>query len=286
MQMRKISAWFALSLICSAWPGWGQQASLIRINGSGSALSMVKPLAEAYRRGNRSVEIQIGRPLGSSGAMKALLAGALDIVLSGKPLTAEETGKGARLWAYGKTPLALVAGRDVQASDLSARQLEDIFAGRMSRWPDGADLRLVLRPESDVDTQILRRYSPAMNQAVSMAQARPGMLVAVTDPEATALISRTPGGCGLSGLTSVMGDGFPLKVLTLDGIAPTPATLASGTYPLAKDIHVVIAGEPSPAARAFIAFLHSRQGRELARKAGVWVTANAAPALGSTTPHD
>ncbi|MFN7957324.1 MAG: substrate-binding domain-containing protein [Holophagaceae bacterium] len=275
--MRKTSAWIIVFMLCAAWPGWGQVSDTIRVNGSGSAMSMLKPLAEAYQRSNRHVEITLGRPLGSSGALKALLAGALDLAMSSKPLTAEEAAKGARLHPYGKTPMALVAERGVPDTDLSSRQLEDIFAGRMTRWAGGSPLRLVLRPEGDVDTQVLRGLSPAMNQAVSLAQARPGMLLAVTDPDATALIARTQGGCGIAGLASVLGDGHPLKILTLDGLSPSTALLASGTYPLAKDIHIVVTDKATPSVRAFIDFLYSKPGRALAQKAGVWVTASSAP---------
>lgn len=277
--MRKTSAWIALLMLCAAWPVSAQATDTIRVNGSGSALSMLKPLAEAYQHTNRHVEITVGKPLGSSGALKALLAGAIDIAMSSKPLTAEDFAKGARLFAYGKTPLAIVVERGVPATDLNSAQLEDIFAGRMIRWGQGPILRLILRPEGDVDTQLLRGFSPAMNQAVSQAQARPGMLVAVTDPEATALISKTPGGFGVSGLASVLGDGFPVKLLSLNGISPTTAALANGTYPLAKDIHLVISGRTTPAAKAFIDFIYSKSGRALAQKAGVWVTATAPPAM-------
>jgi len=277
--MRKTSAWTILFMFCAAWPGWSQVTDTIRVNGSGSAMSMLKPLAEAYQRSNRHVEIAVGKPLGSSGALKALLAGALDLAVSSKPLTAEDSAKGARLFAYGKTPLAIVVEREVPVTDLSSRQLEDILAGRMTRWASGPALRLVLRPEGDIDTRILRDFSPTMNQAVSLAQARPGMLLAVTDPEATALIARTQGGVGLAGLASVLGDGHRLKVLTFNGLSPTPALLASGTYPMAKDIHLVITDKATPAAWAFIDYIYSKPGRALAQKAGVWVTASTPPTM-------
>ncbi|HJW73732.1 MAG TPA: substrate-binding domain-containing protein [Geothrix sp.] len=275
--MRRAKAWTSLLLGCACAFGWSQGTQAIRINGTGSGLTLLKPIAEAYRRAHPEVRIDLGKPLGSSGAIKALLAGALDVAISSKPITAEASAKGARLWAYGKTPLALVAEADVPVAGLTTHQLEDVLAGRMTRWPQGAPLRLVLRPEGDADTQILRAFSPAMNQAMSQAQARPGMLLAVTDPEATTLISRTQGACGVSGLASVLGDGFPLKVLSFNGVHPTPAALANGTYPLAKDLHVVITARTSEAALAFVDFLYSPQGRALAQTAGVWVTATAPP---------
>jgi phosphate transport system substrate-binding protein len=274
--MRRARVWtILLGWACAS--AWSQGTQAIRINGTGSGITLLKPIAEAYRRAHPDVRIDLGKPLGSSGAIKALLAGALDVAISSKPLTPEDHAKGARLWTYGKTPLALVAEADVPVAGLTTRQLEDVLAGRMTRWPQGTALRLVLRPEGDADTQILRAFSPAMNQAMSLAQARPGMLLAVTDPEATVLISRTPGACGVSGLASILGDGFPLKILSFNGVHPTPAALANGTYPLAKDLHVVITARTSEAALAFVDFLYSPQGRALAQTAGVWVIATAPP---------
>ena len=273
--MRRAKAWTSLLLGCACVLGWSQGTQTIRVNGTGSGITLLKPIAEAYRRAHPDVRIDLGKPLGSSGAIKALLAGAVDIAISSKPLGPEDSAKGARLRAYGKTPLALVAEAEVPVADLTTRQLEDVLAGRMTRWPQGTPLRLVLRPEGDSDTQILRAFSPAMNQAMSLAQARPGMLLAVTDPEATVLISRTQGACGASGLASVLGDGFPLKILSFNGVSPTPAALANGTYPFAKDLHVVITARTSEAALAFVDFLYSPQGRALAQTAGVWVTAAA-----------
>ncbi|HLP30981.1 MAG TPA: substrate-binding domain-containing protein [Geothrix sp.] len=271
LKMSKAKVWTNLLLGCACAVGWSQGPQAIRINGTGSGITLLKPMAEAYRRAHPDVRIDLGKPLGSSGAIKALLAGAVDIAISSKPLGPEDSAKGARLMAYGKTPLALVAESGVPVADLTTRQLEDVLAGRLTRLPQGTPLRLVLRPEGDADTQILRAFSPAMNQAMSQAQARPGMLLAVTDPEATVLISRTPGACGVSGLASVLGDGFPLKVLTFNGVSPTTGALANGTYPLAKDLHVVITARTSDAALAFVDFLYSPQGRALAQAAGVWV---------------
>ena len=59
--MRKISACTALLLLCAAWPTSAQVADTIHVNGSGSAVSMLKPMAEAYQRSHRHVEIAIGR---------------------------------------------------------------------------------------------------------------------------------------------------------------------------------------------------------------------------------
>ncbi len=119
---------------------------MIRINGSGSALDLMKPLIRAYRETNKNIRFKMEKPLGSSGAVKALLAGALDIAVSSKQLTPEEAAKGALQKKYGKTPLAIVAEKSVPKTDITTPELEDICAGRMNRWPNKERIRLVLRP--------------------------------------------------------------------------------------------------------------------------------------------
>lgn len=252
-------------------------ADTVRINGSGSALDLMKPLIEAYRKIDRNVRIEIRPPLGSSGAVKALLAGALDLVVSSKPLGPEEIAKGAQLRKYGRTPLAIVTGKSVPRSDITTQELEDIYAGKMTQWTNGEMVRLVLRPQSDIDTALLRALSPGMNKAVDVSRSRPGMIIAVTDHEAYDVVVQTPGALGASGLTSIIVKKLALKVLTLNGVKPTPQALAGGTYPLAKEIDFVIAPGTPPAALNFISFVYSPQGRAIAEKAGVLVTAGPAP---------
>ena len=274
--MRTILLWVLVISLGTALPGLGQTTEEIRINGSGTALDMLKPLAEAYQRKHPQVRVAIEKPLGSSGAIKALLAGALDLALSSKPLSPEEAARGARLQSYGKTPLAIVTEKGVPASDITTQLLEDIFAGRFTQWKPGSPVRLVLRPQNDIDTQILRSLSPGLSQAMTLAHGRPGMLLAVTDPEATALMSRTQGGVGASGLAGLLVEKLPLKVLTLNGVRPTTGTLASGTYPLAKEISVITTAKTPAAAWAFIDFIYSATGRSQAEKAGVLVTGSSA----------
>ncbi len=250
-----------------------QAVDTIRINGSGSALDLMKPLIAAYQKTNKSVRFKMDRPLGSSGAINALLAGALDIAVCSKQLKPEEIAQGARQKEFGKTPLAIVAEKSVPKADITTQDLEDIYAGKTTRWSNGEKIRLVLRPEEDIDTKILSALSPGMNKAIAASRSIHGMIVAITDLDAYAIIAKTRGGLGASGLTSIIVEKLHLNVLTLNGVKPTPEMLANREYPLAKDINFIITPGSSPAALKFIEFAYSQEGRALAQKAGVLVTA-------------
>ncbi|HAJ27641.1 MAG TPA: ABC transporter substrate-binding protein [Syntrophus sp. (in: bacteria)] len=246
----------------------------IRINGSGSGLEMMKPLIEGYGKASRGVTFIMEKPLGSSGAIKALLAGAIDIAVTSKPLKPEEIARGGKLRYFGKTPLAIVTEKNVPLKTISIKELEDIYSGKTTKWPNGETIRIVLRPNEDIDTHILKGLSPGMAEAVTKAQRRQGMIIAVTDPESNDMVAKTAGSIGASGLTGVIVGKEPLHVLALDGVMPSRKALAGGTYPLAKNINFVTTGKLPHAAAKFLAFIYSNKGRAIAEKAGVLITAD------------
>jgi len=244
---------------------------VIRINGSGSALVLAKSLAEVYMKSHPHVRIEVEKALGSSGAIKALQAGALELVASSRRLKPQETANGLVAHFYGKTPLLIVTEKRIRKRNITTAELEDIFSGKIRRWPNGEAIRVVLRPEADIDTTILRGLSPGMNRAITMAHARPGMIVAVTDPDSNDIVAKTPGAIGASGLTGVLYAKGSLNALRLNGVKATPEKLAKGEYPLVKDILFVTKPGVSAHVREFLAFINSPAGRAIAEKTGVLV---------------
>jgi phosphate transport system substrate-binding protein len=248
-------------------------ADLIRINGSGATLDMMRPMIAAYKNTNPAVSIEMEKPLGSSGAIKALIAGALDIAVSSKLLKPEEAAKGLQLKEFGKTPLAIITEKNVKKSDISSGELEDIFNGKTVNWANGEQIRLILRPMEDIDTSIIQSLTPGMNKAVYAAMNRPGMIVATTDPEAYALILKTQGAIGAASLTTLIVEKQPVNTLSLNKIKPAIQTLAEGKYPLAKNINFILMGKTTAAVIKFLDFIYSVEGRRIAATTGVIVTA-------------
>ena len=271
--VRRICLSFVLvNLLFLAEPHVGPASEAVRINGTGSGLEMIRPLFQAYGKTAPDISLEMEKPLGSSGALRALMAGAIDIAVTGTPTDPEAIRHGLKTRRFGKTPLAIVTEKTVPAQTVSTAELENIYRGNRGKWSDGRAVRVILRPNQDTDTKILRGLSPGMDEAVTRAHGRPGMFVAVTDLESNEMVSKTPGGIGTAGLTGVLTGDRPLKVLALNGVMPSRKTLAEGAYPLAKELYFVTTGNLPHAAQEFLDFVYSNKGRSIAERIGVLIT--------------
>jgi phosphate transport system substrate-binding protein len=153
-------------------------------------------------------------------------------------------------------------------SDVMTTELEKIYGGEMTNWPDGTRIRLVLRTEHETDTLILKKMSPGMEKAVTAARAVPGHLEALTDQDNADMLVATPGVFGASTLTQIMSEKRALKVLSFNGVKPDGEALANNKYPLSKPLYLVTTPKTSVPGKGFAAFVLSREGCDVLRKEG------------------
>jgi len=238
-------------------------ADSLRIGGTGVALGGMSLLAEAFEAAHPDTEIEVLPSLGSSGGVKALLAGAVDLSVSSRALKDAETEQGAIARLYATTPLAIVTSTGTDAAAVTTPDLAKIYAGTLREWPSGEGIRVVLRPESESDTQILRGLSDDMAAAVDDALKRPGLVSATNDQENAETLERLPGSVGVIALGQIATEGRKLKVLELDGIRPTPGATDPRSQRLIKSLYIVSTAETAPAAEAFVDFVFSPEGRAI-----------------------
>jgi phosphate transport system substrate-binding protein len=258
-------AFFALSATANA------QGQEIRIGGTGAAVGTMQLLAQAFAKTSPQARITVLPSMGSGGGIKALLAGAVQIGVSSRPLSDSESGAGAVAVEYGRTPFVFATASSSKVAGITTQNLVDFYAGKNDEWPDGSKLRLVLRPIGDSDSEMIKSMSPAMREAKSAAEQRKGMVFTVTDQETGNAIEKVPGALGPSTLALLLSEKRALKALALDGVVPSAQTIANGSYPLAKQLLIVTGPKTPPDALAFVAFVRSAAGREVLQQTGHWV---------------
>ena len=256
-----IGAAFAMAAV-------GVHADSIKIGGTGTGLGAMKLMAQEFNKSRPDAQLIVTPSLGSTGAIRAVLAGAADIGISARPVTAEEKRQGASARAYARTPFVIATGAKNNGAGLSLPQLVQIYSGKVTRWTDGSPIRLVVRPDSDADTIVMRAFSAEMNTAITAALARNGLRMADTDQDNADALETLPGSLGMTTLTQIVAENRAIRPLALDGMMPTLQSLAAGRYRYFKTLHLVTGRNPSPLAKDFVAFIRSSAGQAVLASSG------------------
>lgn len=254
-----------------AFIGGAARAETIKIGGTGAAIGTMQVLTEAFKKLHPNANVVIVPGLGSGGGRRALLAGALDIAVTGKAGEGVEKLEGTVAVLYGRIPVVFATSKKNSASALTTEQIVAIWNGKTTAWPNGQRLRLILRPATDSDTEVLKSISPAMEQAVKNALAREGMQIAVTDGDSADAIETVQGALGTSTLALIISEKRSLKALSLNGVMPSPKTIADGSYPYFKSMYAITGHKPSELTQQFVSFVLSGPGRNILAQLGYWV---------------
>lgn len=246
--------------LCASAPG----GEVVRVGGSGAGLGGLQALANAFEQRHPSRSILILPSIGSSGGIRAVMDGKLDVGCTSRPLHPEERVPGLAEVPWVTTPFAFATHPGTPPEELTLPGIEDIYAGRRTRWRDGTPIRLILRPKSDGAFSYLASLSPSMRAALDHAHALPGVSVGITDQEALAQLEKTPGSFGTTVLGLVVSERRQVQALRVNGAHPSDPA-----YPFFLTLSLVHRpGTASAAVRDFLAFVGSKDGRRILLKAG------------------
>lgn len=139
-----------------------QGREVVRVGGTGAGSGALQALAEAYERRHPDHRVQVLPSIGSSGGIRAVIDGKLEVGCASRPLKAEERVPGLVETPSATTPFVFATQASTPEEALTLSGIEDIYAGRRTQWNDGRPIRLVLRPESDAAHAYLSELTPGM----------------------------------------------------------------------------------------------------------------------------
>ena len=249
-------------------------AETIKIGGTGSALGTMRLLGNEFEKIHPEHFVKVVPSLGSSGGIKALKGGALDVAVAGRTLKPDEQSNAMHAFRYAMTPLIFVAHRAVPKIDLNELLIAEIYSGKKEYWSTNRPIRLVLRPQTEADTQLVKKISPTIEAAVEVAMAKEGVVMAITDTDAADQIEQFANSFGLSTLALVLSESRKLTIFTLNGVTPSVQSLADGSYPLFKECYLIVSTAPSAATQQFLEFFHGPQGQAILKQTGHLIDQN------------
>jgi len=256
----------------------------IVLRGDHSTTRIYEDLAKAFEKaGEGRVEVQ---PFSTISGLDAVHAGTADVAASARaamPGRVEEQGTNFYPVAWDALVPIVEAANPV--SNITLKQLHDVYLGRITNWKDlgGRDAPInldgVAAPLDGVEysTRLLLFHYGDQNVSVSRMY--------VNTEKLEEDIELNANGLGMSTLSGVMHNP-KVRMLSVEGVRASTATIADGSYPLYSAIYLAARSDGTHNAEVekFVAFAESDAGKAILRQQGLVPNADA-PDL-STTKQD
>ena len=237
----------------------------VSTDGSTSMEEVIGALGEQFMADNSGVTVTYN-PTGSGSGIEAVKNGSCDIGLSSRALKDEEKESGLTETTVALDGIAIIVNAENTVTDLSIDQIAQIYTGAVTDWSElggSAGAIAVIGRETGSGTRDGFESITGTEDACVLAQelSSTGAVIEA--------VRTTPGAIGYASLSAVEGQ-EGITVLTVDGVAPSEATVLDGTYTIQRPFVFVTKtdGQLSDVAQAFFDFATSTAANDLIAAAG------------------
>ena len=246
------------------------KAETLVIKGSDTlGAKLVPQLAEEFKAEHPGTSFDIAAE-GSTTGIAAITDGTAQIGMSSREAKAQEVAtaksKGVELkpTTVAYDGLGVIVNASSPLTNLTKKQVEQIFTGDLTDWSavggKGGKFSVYTRNTSS------GTYSDWKELAMKKRDYAPSAQKMAGHEQIAAEVGKNPDGIGYVGLAYMKAAG--IKVLSIDGVAPTQATVIAKQYPYARPTFYYTNGEPSGLAKAFVDFTVSDAGQKIVDRVG------------------
>jgi len=166
--------------------------------------------------------------------------------------------------------LAFIVHKSNPVENISLDDVRSIYAGKISDWKQlggrPGPLKLFISRarsglsgvEASTRQLVLNGREPAES---------PHMLFMASSGIVEQMVEETPEGFATSGITSARKRN--VKILKVNGIAPTNKAIIQNRYPLKRPLYLLVPKSAKPEVKRFVAFTLSREGQRFIRSLNV-----------------
>jgi len=269
--MRRVMTWMAVVGFLCAPVGLGlaEEAKII-IDGSTTVGPIAKAMAEYYMAKHKGVNITVSES-GSGNGAKSLINGVCDIADMSRFMkpkefkAAVENGVHPVAHVVAVDGIALIVHPSNPIKGLTVAQVRDIYMGKIKSWGEvGGPSKKIVKIGRDTNSGTYETFENLVMQKQRVAGETE---TAASNGQVRARVQKTPTAIGYVGLGFV---DRTVKAIEIDGILPTPKTVASGTYPISRPLFMFTNGYPKPGSQlhAFVTLHLSKKGQEIIESIG------------------
>lgn len=250
-------------------------SSALQASGSTTVAPVASDAAEALKA--KGLNITVATQGGSAGGISQLGSGQIEIALSSKPISDEDKKAYPNTdfvpTQIGADAVGVIITKEVAdagVKSLTKAQVQGLFEGTITNWKEvgGPDLQVfVYDKEPGRGTrEVLDKFIYGKGKAPAPPKSANYAIVGGNLETRNKLESTRGSVAPLS--TGFIEGHDQLVAVPLEGIAPTHANVASGTYPMTRPLYMITDGKAKGTAKQYIDYIVSAEGQKLLPKHG------------------
>jgi phosphate transport system substrate-binding protein len=250
----------------------GDLTGVINVEGSDTLVNMAQVWAEEFMRANPGVMISV-KGGGSGTGIASLINGTIDFANASRQIKDKEIEEAA---ANGVEPveyqvsldgIAIVVNPANGITGLTLDEAGRIFRGEITNWKDlgGDDSEIVILSRDSSSGTYEFFKETVVDPDDSGQEFAPEALLL---PSNSAIVDETAGNPQAIGYIGIGYVNDAVKVLAVDGVATSVATVADGTYPIGRYLHMYSNGEPQGVLAAYLDWILGPEGQAIVETEG------------------
>lgn len=259
---------FTIILFTIALAGTLAASSTIEITGSTTIYPILKTAAESFMNLHPNIRITV-EGTGSSVGVSGILEGRVDIGAASREIKQKELDRAAELnvkpyaTVIAMDGIAVVVHPGNPVNALSLDQIHKIYTGDITNWSqvggENKPIHVVSRDDASGTFEVFHKIVMGDDELFY------GALIVASNAAVVEVVQQSDDAIGFVGVGYL---NATLKPLLVDGETPTPTSIRSRHYKLARALNLYTDGEPTGDVAAFIDYLLSPEGQRIVQSEG------------------
>ncbi len=240
----------------------------LTLTGSSTVAPLAAEIAKRFETQHPEVRIDV-QTGGSSRGIADALSGVADLGMASRALTADEEAQGLIGHKVAVDGVTIVVNARNPIEGLTKQQVVQLFTGEIANWSElgGADSEVVVvnKAEGRATLEVFLAHFELNNEDIQadvvVGDNQHGIKTVAGNPLAIGYVS--------IGAAQAEADlGTPIRLVPVDGVEPSAANVASGTFQVTRPLLIVSSGEPAGLAAEFLNFARSDAVHDLVKAQG------------------
>ncbi len=233
----------------------------VTATGSSTIAPLMSELGKTYEKANPKVRIEV-QSGGTSRGIADVRQGSAQIGMVSRALHPDEKDLDSVLIA--RDGVSLIVNKSNPVKMLTKEQVVSIYTGKITNWKDvggpNLPITVISKAEGRSTLEVFAQYFGLTPRAIK------AHIIIGDNQQEIQTVSSNKAAIGYVSIGSAefeAKNGAPIEMIDLDKFKPSTATVASGEFPISRDLNLVFnKAKLSKEAQAFLAFTTSPQARK------------------------